>query len=61
MTLDEHIADFEARLDEFRLKLDAVMASAIPPRVEMARIRAIGQQVADFALAFADIAEHERP
>jgi hypothetical protein len=43
MTFDEYIA----KRDEFRLRLEIVMASAIPSRVKTARIRAITREVID--------------
>lgn len=50
MMSDKYIADLEAKRDEFRLKLEIVMASAIPPRVKTARIRAITREIIDLKL-----------
>ena len=43
MTFDDYIA----KRDEFRLKLEIVMASAIPSRVKTARIHAITRDIID--------------
>jgi hypothetical protein len=46
MTPDEYIA----KRDEFRLKLEIIVASAVPLRVKTARIRAITREIIDLKL-----------
>lgn len=45
MTLEERIADAEARRDAFQFRLQLIMASAIPPRVKTARIHAVTKEI----------------